>query len=308
MNIIGHQKQWQLLKGLKELEDIPHALLFSGQEQLGKKTLAVELVKLFNCRKNEDIPCQKCEGCQNIQKGIHADFDLIAPASSNGEIQISQIRDLIRKLSFYSYSASFKTAIIDKAHLMTREAQNCFLKTLEEPKGKTLLILVTEYPEALLPTILSRVQRIKFFPVKKDEIRSHFVKSGISKTKAGHISSLSLGRPGMAVDFLLDEQKLKNQEKLVSDIEKISNSDFGFRFQYAKKLLQEISEDSPQKLKEVLDIWLGHFRKLFLFNLLQKQSQSKNKKIISLIQSTSYLISTTNINPKLALEILLMEF
>lgn len=296
MKLIGHKNQWRFLKGMVEIGRIPHAFLFSGQEQLGKKTLAVEFAKL-------------------LIKDNKYDFILVEPESSSQEIQISQIRELIWKLSLRPYSALFKVAVIDKAHQMNREAQNCFLKTLEEPKGKSLLILITQHPELLASTILSRVQKLKFFPVEKKEIKNYLIRQGISQNKAEYLSSLSSGRPGLALNFLADEQKIKDQEKLISDISKISNSDFRFRFQYAKNL-----SEGEHNIKEILDIWLNYFRKELISKLHQVKSHSiesrtdparqefkRVKKIISLIQLTDYLVSTTNINPKLALEILLME-
>ena len=111
--MIGHQKQRQLLKVLSESSRIPHGLLFSGQDQLGKKTLAIEFIKYLNCLSKKK-PCQTCRSCQDIDKNNHPDFILIEPDGK--EIKISQIRDLIWKLSLYSYSAPFKTAIIDNAH------------------------------------------------------------------------------------------------------------------------------------------------------------------------------------------------
>ncbi len=139
MKIIGHQKQQQFLKTIVESNNIPHALLFSGQNKLGKKTVALGLISsLFR------------EKLSN-----HPDFILVEPkaryskserSSVQGKIQISQIRDLNWRLSLKPIRAPLFGVIIDKAHLMTKEAQNCFLKTLEEPKSRTLLILNTEYP------------------------------------------------------------------------------------------------------------------------------------------------------------------
>lgn len=329
--LVGHKNQWNFLVKAAELDRLSHAYLFSGQEQLGKKTLAIEFVKFLNCQLNDfskprtafhendkaeritqkvvrgKRPCQVCRSCQDTQKDMHPDFILIRPASSRGEIQISQIRELIWKLSLRPYSAPFKTAIIDQAHLMTPEAQNCFLKILEEPKGKALLILMTEYPELLLSTILSRVQKIRFFPVKRTEIENYLINQGISQNKAEYFSSLSLGKPGMAINFFLDAQSLKEQEKLISDLTKISNSDFIFRFQYAK----ELSLKSPQAIKEVLYIWLQYFREILLKSMkdavFSYYSLVQLKKILKLIQRTNFLISTTNINSRLALEILLSE-
>ena len=245
----GHQKQWQFLKKSAELGRLPHALLFYGQKGLGKKALAIEFSKFL------------------IGKTSPPDFILIEPQGK--EIQIAQIRSLIQGLFLKPYIADFKIAVLNKAHLMTQESQNCFLKFLEEPTDKTYLILITEYPAMLLPTILSRVQKLRFFPEK---------------------------------DFEIEDNK-----DLISDLVKMSESDLASRFQYAKNI-------STEDLRGTLDIWLRYFRKIFINRLTGQRTEDFNqysltklKDIIRQIQSTNYLISTTNLNPRLALEILLIE-
>lgn len=233
--MVVHQKQWNFLTKSAELGRLPHALLFYGQEQIGKRSLAIKLAEFI------------------LGKAVPPDFVLIEP--ENNSIQISQIRDLINKLSFKPYMADFKVAVIDQVHLMTKEAQNCFLKFLEEPSNKTFLILITPYPAVMLPTILSRVQKIRFFSNKEKELNPQFV----------------------------------------SDLVKLIQSDLAQRFQYAKDV-------SKENLKEILDTWLYYFRKEMLSNF-----SPKSKEIIKQIQTTQVLLSTTNINPKLALEILLMK-
>jgi len=239
--IIGHQKQWQFLKKSVELGKISHAYLFSGEERLGKKRTALEFVKLING--------------ENFNLG-HPDLILIEP-KGGAPIQIAQIRELIQKLSLKPYSAPFKVAIIDQAHLMTKEAQHSFLKTLEEPKGKTLLILITEAPGRLLATIPSRCEVIKFTPVKEIEIES-YLKEKLSDKDWEEASKFCLGRPGEAVDFISDPQKLENRKKIIKELIKISNSGLAFRFKYAKELSRE------SNLREILDIWLSYFRNVLI--------------------------------------------
>ena len=246
--MLCYQKQWQFLTKSAKLGKLPHALLFYGQEKIGKKALAIEFAEFL------------------IGRTSPPDFILVEPEDSK-EIHISQIRNLIQKLSFKPYLADLKLAVIDKAHLMTQEAQNCFLKFLEEPKNKTFLILVSAYPSLLLPTILSRVQKIRFFPIKGFEV--------------------------------------ENKKEIVSDLIKISQSDLSSRFQYVKDI-------SKENLEEILDTWLRYFRKVFLERVANRQknnqySLSKLKDIIRQIQTTKHLISTTNTNPRLALELLLMQ-
>jgi DNA polymerase-3 subunit delta' len=328
--LVGHKKQWQFLKKSVELGKISHAYLFYGQEKVGKKTLAFEFVKLLNCQ-NPDFskkPCQSCQSCQEIQKSLsldieqHPDLAIIEPkkfvskktSQTKEEIQISQIRDLIWRLSLYSFSAPFKAAIIDKAHTMNQEAQSCFLKTLEEPRGDTVLILITEYPEMLLSTILSRVQKIKFQPVEKTEIEASLKAKGASDEDAKNLASLSFGKPGMALDFFSDHKNFENQKEKIVELLKISskNSSLSSRFNYAKDASSETKD-----LKKILEIWLRFFRNVLLSRISQKPEQKteflnhysipKLESIINYIQNTIFLISRTNINPKLALEVLMLE-
>ena len=310
--MIGHQKQWEFLKKSAELGKISHAYLFSGQEKLGKKTLALEFIKLLNCELSDfrERPCQTCRSCQDIQKNQSPDFLLIQP--ENKEIQIGQIRELSWKLSLKSYSAPFKSVIIDQAHTMNQEAQTGLLKTLEEPRGeKTLLILISEHPSTLFPTILSRTQEIKFPPVKKSEIEDYLKERKVKAEEKEELLGFFRGRPGEIVDFISDSQMLKVRKEAILFLVKMLNSSLALRFQYAKKLSVE-----PQSLKEILDIWLSYFRARLISRVSPQQGRTslannlapeKLRKIIRQIQRTNFLISTTNVNPRLALEVLMLE-
>ena len=282
--IIGHQKQIKFLQKMAESGKIPHALLFSGPSQLGKKTIAFHFIS----RLLGEPPTK-------ILGGGHPDFILIEPIKK--QIQIDQIRELSWRLSLKPMKAPLKTAIIDEAHLMTKEAQNCFLKTLEEPKGNTLLILITEYPNFLLPTIISRCEIIKFHPIKTEEIRKFLSEKKISKEEIEKIIWFSLGRPGQVFDFLKNPEKLKEEEFKIKELIKICNSPLFSRFQYAKDL------SANESLKEILNIWLIYFRKA----LISQKKVAKIKNILKILQRVIFLMSTTNINQRLALEILMLE-
>jgi len=102
-----------------------------------------------------------------IKKGIHPDFMLVEKKEGK-DLKVEQIEDFIKFLSLKASFGGFKIGIIDRAHLMNRYAQNAVLKTLEEPHGKTLLILIADSKELLLPTIVSRLQEIRFFPLEQE--------------------------------------------------------------------------------------------------------------------------------------------
>jgi len=288
--IIGHQKQLSYLKRMVESGRLPHALLFSGQEKLGKKTIALDLIsQLFK------------ETPNRLLGGSHPDFIFLSPIQEVRQIHINQIRELSWRLSLKPIRTNLIAAIIDQAHLMTSEAQNCFLKTLEEPKGNSLLILITEYPHFLLPTILSRCEIIKFYPVKKKLISDFLEKKEVLKEKIEKICQISLGRPGLAIDFLENPKKLEERENRERELIRISNSNLVNRFEYIKELAQQ------ENLKETLEIWLNYFRSVFIKNY-SSTSLEHLKNILQQIQKTIFLISTTNINQRLALEILMLEF
>jgi DNA polymerase III subunit delta' len=281
--LIGHSKQRHFLKKTAELNRLSHAYLFCGQEKLGKKKIALEMLSILFKQKN-------------LLKIQHPDFLLIEPQAK--EIQVFQIKELIQKLSFKSSLGPFKAAIINDAHLMNQEAQTCLLKTLEEPKGETVLILISHKKHYLFPAILSRVQMINFNPVKKEDIRDCLLKNGLSSGKADEISEISLGRPGMAFEIAFKEQGAE----IFKNIDKIINSPFYFRFQCAKAL----SEDS-WKTKETLEFWILYFRIKLMSALKKRQATLGIRKALKLFEKTNFLVSTTNVNPKLALEALMLD-
>ncbi len=295
MEIIGHQSQIRFLEKMVKQKRIPHALLFSGQEKLGKKTIALEVAFWFLG--------------ENLER--HPDFILIEPPQEKkgpGQIQIDQIRELAWRLSLKPIKAPLMLAIIDGAHLMTKEAQNCFLKTLEEPKTNSLLILITEHPGFLLPTILSRCEQVKFYPVQKEEISNFLKKKGVSGEDLKTLTEISLGRPGVAISFLKNPKKMKEREIWIKELIRLHKISIPERFQLAKIL------SKTENLKEILENWLVYFR----FYLIKKSlvgevqdsyySLSRLKKIIEQIQETIFFISTTNVNPRLALELLMLKF
>ncbi len=284
--IIGHQKQRQFLKKMSESGKLPHALLFIGQEKLGKKTIAFDFISSLFGGKLDN----------------HPDFIFVEPREKT--LQIEQIRELSRRLSLKPIKAPLLAAVIDRADRMTKDAQNCFLKALEEPRGKTLLILVSERPNSLLPTIISRCQLIKFYPVRETEIRE-FLK-GVAIEKCEEIVKISLGRPGQVFDFLSSPEKLEARKKTAEQITKLLSAPFSVRFQYVEKKLAE-----EENLGEVLDVWLSFFRENLLSGLnvhrAGNASLLRTKNILNYIQRINSLISTTNINPRLALETLMLE-
>jgi len=274
--IIGHKKQWQHLKqGLKN-NTLSHAYLFYGPPQIGKKKIALELADLIG----KDL----------------TNFTLIEPVK--GVIHIDQIKGLKLKLSLSN--DAHKIVIIDNASAMTRDAQGALLKLLEEPRGKSLLILIAESKNQLLPTIISRCQLLRFSALSKKEIEQYLESQ---KVKDKSAAWFSFGRPGRAIDYLNKDSKIQKQR--LKDIQEMIKAPLYERFDLAERL----SKDKPELLAS-LEIWLSYFREILLKKLNKKKirySSKQLKEIIDLIETTKYLVSSTNANARLALEILLMK-
>lgn len=237
MEIIGHHFQVSYLLNLLNLKRIPHFFLFLGPEKVGKKTLAIEFARLL--LKNFSFS--------------HPDFILISPEKET--ISIERIREATFKLSLKPMVGDYKVLIVDNAHCMTREAQNSFLKTLEEPKGNTVIFLITHFPSQILPTIHSRAQRIKFSLVPKEELDNFLQERKISLKEREIILKIADGRPGVMMDLIENKNLLKDYEKLEKIIREIGRIPLYKRFEILEKL------PLPD---EFLRMLVFHFERLLL--------------------------------------------
>lgn len=280
------------LKEIKRRNNLGHAYLFSGQEKIGKKKAALEWLSLILGPLSN-----------------HPDFVLIEPIKK--EIQISQIRRLTGQLSLKPSLSLVKAALIDNAHLMNQEAQTALLKTLEEPKGRTLIVLISHRPEELLLTILSRLQKIKFNSVKKQAIKEYLLKHNIAEKEREEICSIARGRPGLVMEIMQERKKLENFRQKVQELKQLIQMPLCARFQYVKETAEDL-----EKTNDILDIWLECFRKDLLSRCgvafaaspsFTGYSNQQLKEIIVLIEKIKLLIQKTNINTKLALERLVLE-
>lgn len=285
--IIGHQKIWQFLKKSAEDESLSHAYLFWGEEHLGKKTLALEFIKFLNKSKNFDP-------------------DLIFISGEEKPISISKIREIQYFLSETSFLDAYKSVLIDHAERMTKEAQSSLLKTLEEPKGKTLLILVTPFPNLLIKTITSRCQKIYFSPVPSEILRefleNHPSSLNLSPQEKEELISSFRGRPGKLINFLSQPEKLEKEKEILKEILSFSKKDLFSQFEYLRSL-----ENKNINSLEIIKILIEYFRGLLIGKSQGNYSLKKLKEILEFLNEIYFLISFTNINEKLALEMLILK-
>lgn len=154
-----HQDEMVRLLDQHRQDRLPHALLISGPRGIGKLRLAESLAQTLLCNSGSDFPCGKCQGCQLSTAGTHPDYHRLSPEEGSKVIKIDQVRQLVNFATRTAQYDGYRIAILSPAEALNRNAQNALLKTLEEPGNKTLLMLISDQPTLLLPTIRSRCQQ-----------------------------------------------------------------------------------------------------------------------------------------------------
>ena len=170
-DVVGQEHIVNTVANAIENNDFSHSYIFTGPRGTGKTTLARLIAKSLNCasrKEGEHVPCQKCVSCQEIAKGISVDIIEIDAASNRGVDEIRQLKENIR---FAPTRGKFKVYIIDEVHMLTKEAFNALLKTLEEPPEHAIFIMATTEINKVIPTIISRSQRFDFRKLTRNEIK-----------------------------------------------------------------------------------------------------------------------------------------
>jgi DNA polymerase III delta prime subunit len=174
MKLVGHQKQLRLLEGALEKDHLPHTLLFSGPQGVGKRIVALTLAeKILGANRSTKTS-------EMFWRGEHPDLHLIGLEEEKKDISVEQARDFITSLQLRPYLGLRRVAIIDDAHLLSIAASNSLLLTLEEPPNDCFIILVTHSPQRLLPTILSRSQEMSFSELTRTQMEEIFSMLGCS--------------------------------------------------------------------------------------------------------------------------------
>jgi len=168
--MVGQRHVTQTLLNALRQDKVAHAYLFSGPRGTGKTTAAKILAKALNCERNPgDEPCNECSSCISIDQGTSMEVYEIDAASNRG---IDEIRDLREKVKLSTAQGKYKVYIIDEVHMLTMEAFNALLKTLEEPPARVVFVLATTEAHKIPVTILSRVQRFEFHRISTEDMEA----------------------------------------------------------------------------------------------------------------------------------------
>src|SRR6266850_1350827 len=225
--LVGNERVKKLLRGMLEARRTPGAMLFTGEEGIGKRLFALEIAKALNCRAPQGAEaCGRCPSCVRISrfnypqsqesddwKGIiwtdHPDVGMVT--APKRVLLVEQMRAIEREANFRPFEGKARVFLIDDADKMNEPAANALLKVLEEPPPTSHLILITSQPAMLLPTIRSRCQSIRFSPVTVAEIEEYLIRNKLAPANdarlRARVARVSLGRALEGDTRTLTEQR-----------------------------------------------------------------------------------------------------
>lgn len=334
-SFVGQQKPIGLLTTLLEKGTVPHALLFTGIEGIGKQSAAMVFAMACNClgpepehpfkgrEKSRPVttdPCGQCRSCRKIMSGSHPDIIIVEP--SGPFIRIGQIRDLCQTLALKPFEAGLRVVIIKNCQALNPAAGNAFLKVLEEPPERTVLILTAGHTADLLPTIVSRCQHIRFNPISPKIITEMLIqKQAKPPDEAAIIAAMANGSfsKALAIAGVKKGIGLLNLRNwLIDQVDSLASKPLVFRLAFAARLAKD-----KDMLPESLAVIKSYLRDLVVYKYCPEkimnqdlrsriQNTSQQMTVASLLSKIKYIQTArknilANANLRLTLEILVMR-
>lgn len=318
--IKGQENAIHILQCAIKNNHIAHAYLFTGPEGTGKKMAALALAQYLNCEAPDARTlhsCGHCPSCIQAAAGSHPDIMMLEPDGAS--IKIEQIRSLLSKVSLRNYESAYKVAILNDAHLMTEQAANCLLKTLEEPTDNTVFILVTAQVQNLPITILSRCQQIQFQllpPALIQDILQQLYPE--RQSQIGLMAALAKGSVHTAEELLANEEISTARQNFYQLLTKLATTTpaqiIGWCEQWDKnkKMVKSLLELGQLWYHDVL---LGSTAKQWELMMNQdylavlKWQQIAPEQLLIILQyfRTGMAQLESNASPRLVLEIVLLK-
>jgi DNA polymerase-3 subunit delta' len=308
---------------------LPHGIIFAGPVGVGKATTAALLSQLFLCEKPKgDLPCGVCGSCKAMLAGAHPDYHVITKeliryhdktGKSKGiDLSIHVIRpEVVEKSAKKSSMGRGKVFIIEQADLMNTPAQNALLKTLEEPPGRTLVVLITEQIGQMLPTIRSRCQMIRFGQLSEATVARELVARGIEAKLAQKAAHIAEGSLGIALRWI-EDGVIDSVDQMLRQLDEIfagrpadalpdwfkSTAEAYAEKQWARDELSSKDQANREGLGLFLKLAANHVRVRMRTERDPDQLESYCSRIDAIVRAEGYL--DANVNVALTLQQLAM--
>ena len=260
-DILGHEQIKEHFQNAAATGKVSHAYILSGEEGMGKKTLANAFAMTLLCEEGGREPCMQCHACKQVLSGNHPDLIYVThekPASMGVDDIREQINDTIM---VRPYSSQYKIYIVDEAQKMTVQAQNALLKTIEEPPAYAVIMLLTTNQDAFLQTILSRCVQLKLKPLKDSVVKTYLEeKLQVKDIQAEIYSAFARGNLGKAIHLAQSEDFKMMYEEILTLLKEIKEMDISQLLDVIRKL-----KDNNTDIKECLNFMQMWYRDILIF-------------------------------------------
>lgn len=260
-DVVGHKDIINYIRNAVQEDRVSHAYILNGERGSGKKMLAGLFAATLLCEKQGPDPCNVCHSCRQAESGNHPDIIRVTHEKPN-TISVDDIRKQVNEdIQIKPYQGPYKIYIIGEADLMTVQAQNALLKTIEEPPAYAVIFLLTENAEALLPTITSRCVMLKLRNIKDTLIRKYLMETmQVPDYKADLCTAFAQGNMGRAIMLANSEYFHEIREEAVQLLKHINDMDLS-------EVAKAIKKIGTYKLEinDYLDIMMIWYRDVLLY-------------------------------------------
>lgn len=328
-DLIGHDWAAHILQKHIQTNNVRHAYLFSGSPGIGRRSLALQFAQAINCLQppQPGFSCGTCRVCRQTAALQQPDLSILQVEEGKQEIRIEQVRELQRNLHLSPYEAKYRIALILNFQLANANAQNALLKTLEEAPPKVILLITTDAPENLFPTITSRCEILRLRPIPVIDMVPNLInKWQVDDAYAHELAHLSGGRFGLAKQYLENPDLVEQLHNWLLESFDLLNLDRVGRFGYVEKISEKRRKgETKDVIRQLLQTWLLLWRDILLIKsgtqmpLTYIQYQSWSRQVaqeISLEEIRSLICRMevglgqleSNVNNRLLLENIVLEW
>jgi DNA polymerase-3 subunit delta' len=285
---VGHEAPAARLRRAAAEGRVPGAVLLLGPPGVGKRVLAEAFAARLLCEAPAaGDACGVCAQCTRVAAGTHPDLRVITREEDRRDVRIEQVRELTRWLTLQPLMAARKVGILDDAHCLNEHGQNALLKTLEEPPGASVLVLIASSAALLLPTVRSRCQVVRLDPLPRDAVARVLAAHDVPAERRDTLAALAEGSPGRAL-ALEGEEQTRARECVLEALPKLRD----LPAHEVSKLAQDISR---RELEAALTAALGWYRDVLQTTLIGETLPLRNPAAAAEVRAAASRLSSTTL-------------